>query len=78
MDEVVAYRTVIPFELTAEKVRRVFEKGVDLITFTSPSTIRYLSQVLGENELSTMLRGTRVACIGPVTVEAASEAGLDC
>ena len=76
VDEVVVYRTIIPFELTAEKVRRVFEEGVDLITFTSPSTIRYLSQVLGENELSTMLRGTRVACIGPVTAEAAGEVGL--
>lgn len=75
-DDVVAYRTVIPPELTADKVRHVFEEGVDLVTFTSPSTIHYLSRALGENQLSNMLSGTRVACIGPATVEAAKGAGL--
>lgn len=75
-DEVVAYRTVLPAELTVERVRSVFEEGVDLVTFTSPSTIRYLSRVLGENELSDMLRHTKVACIGPVTAEAAKELGV--
>ena len=75
-DEVVAYRTVIPFELTPEKVGHIFEEGADLITFTSPSTIRYLSRVLGENQLPNKLRGMKVACIGPVTVEAAKEMGL--
>jgi uroporphyrinogen-III synthase len=74
--EVVAYRTIIPVELTAEKVRLVFEEGVDLVTFTSPSTVRYLSRLLGENELPKVLRRTKVACIGPVTAEAAKELGV--
>jgi uroporphyrinogen-III synthase len=74
--EVAAYRTILPVELKAETVRSVFEEGVDLVTFTSPSTIRYLSRVLGENELPEVLRGTRVACIGPVTAEAAKELGV--
>jgi uroporphyrinogen-III synthase len=74
--EVSAYRTILPVELTAETVRSVFEQGVDLVTFTSPSTIRYLSRVLGGNELLGVLRGTKVACIGPVTAEAAEELGV--
>jgi uroporphyrinogen III methyltransferase/synthase len=75
-DEVAAYRTIPPAELTAGRVRSIFEERVDLITFTSPSTIRYLSRVLGENELPDVLRSTKVACIGPVTAEAANELGV--
>jgi uroporphyrinogen-III synthase len=75
-DEVVAYRTVLPGELTAEAVRSVFREAVDLVTFTSPSTVRNLSRVLGENELVDVLRRTKVACIGPVTAEAAKELGV--
>jgi uroporphyrinogen III methyltransferase/synthase len=75
-EEVVAYRTLLPPDLTSERVRSVFREGVDLVTFTSPSTIRNLSQVLGENELKEMLSHTKVACIGPVTAEAAKQLGL--
>lgn len=75
-DEVVAYRTIIPAELTAEKVRLVFEQGVDLVTFTSPSTVRYLARVLAENGLARVLRHSKVACIGPVTAAAAKELGV--
>jgi uroporphyrinogen-III synthase len=76
VDEVVAYRTIVPSDLTAEKVRLTFQEGVDMVTFTSPSTIHYLSRVLGGNQLRNMLRRTRVACIGPVTVDAARSLGV--
>lgn len=77
VDDVVAYRTVIPRELTPERLRTILGEGVDLVTFTSPSTVRNLAQVLGEGELERLLKNVKVACIGPVTVEAAKELGID-
>ena len=76
VDEVIAYRTVIPRELTRERVRSVFAEGVDWITFTSPSTVRNFARILGNGELQTCLVKVKVACIGPVTVEAAKELGI--
>jgi uroporphyrinogen III methyltransferase/synthase len=77
VDDVVAYRTLIPGDLTPETVKAIFEHGVDVVTFTSPSTITNLAQVLGGEELKKLLQRTRVACIGPVTLEAAKGLGID-
>ncbi len=76
VDDVVAYRTIIPRDLTPERLRSIFDEGVDLVTFTSPSTVRNLAQVLGGGELERYLRNVKVACIGPVTVEAVKEMGI--
>jgi uroporphyrinogen-III synthase len=77
VEEVVAYRTVIPRDLTPERLNSIFAGGIDLVTFTSPSTVRNLAQVLGVDKLEQFLRMVKVACIGPVTVEAAKELGID-
>lgn len=77
VDEVVAYRTVIPRDLTRERLNTILSGGVDLVTFTSPSTVRNMAQVLGGRKLRWLLRNVRVACIGPVTVEAARKLGID-
>jgi uroporphyrinogen III methyltransferase/synthase len=76
VDEVVAYRTVIPDELTSVRLRSLLDAGVDLITFTSPSTVRNFVQALGASELQSRLKDVKIACIGPVTVEAAEELGV--
>ncbi len=76
VDEIVAYRTVVPRDLTPERVKSIFAEGIDLITFTSASTVRNLAQVLSDGELVVFLRNVTVACIGPVTVEVAKELGV--
>jgi len=76
VDEVVAYRTVIPADLTPKRLKSVLKEGVDLITFTSPSTVRNFAQALGSKELAHLLETAKIACIGPVTVETATESGL--
>lgn len=76
VDDVVAYRTLIPRDLTPERLKSIFDMGVDLVLFTSPSTVRNLAQVLGDDELERFLRNVKVACIGPVTAEAAKEMGI--
>jgi uroporphyrinogen III methyltransferase/synthase len=76
VDEVIAYRTVIPRDLTPQRLKSVLSEGVDFVTFTSPSTIRSLATVVGDHELQRSLRGVKIACIGPVTADAVTELGL--
>jgi len=77
VDEISVYRTVVPSDLTSESVHALFQSGVNLVTFTSPSTVRSLARVVGTDQLRNLLKGVKVACIGPVTLEAAKELGID-
>jgi len=76
VNEVVAYRTVSaepdPSELNA------LRSGVDVVTFTSPSTVHNFVGIVRKNGLDPLnLPGSPLyACIGPVTKRAAEEAGL--
>ena len=73
VDEVIAYHTVTPAD-TAKKAREIVSKGVDVATFTSSSTVLNLSRAMnGELE---MLSQATIACIGPITADAAREVGL--
>jgi uroporphyrinogen III methyltransferase/synthase len=76
VEEVVSYRTIIPPDLTPERVNSIFMRGIDLVTFTSPSAVHNLAQVLGDDRLGQILSNVKVACIGPVTVQATKELGI--
>ena len=76
VEEVVAYRTVVPADLSADRLKSVLNQGIDVVTFTSPSTVRNLAQIVGANELEVLLKGVKVACIGPVTAEATKKLGI--
>jgi len=77
VDEVVAYRTVIPRELNGARLRMVLESGINMVIFTSPSTVRNFANVLGYVSVRKDLSNARIACIGPVTAEAAKQLGID-
>lgn len=49
--------------------------GVDVITFTSSSTVRYFFALLGA-EARTIVDNALIACIGPITAQTARELGL--
>ncbi|HEY5250122.1 MAG TPA: uroporphyrinogen-III C-methyltransferase [Acidimicrobiales bacterium] len=71
VDEVVAYRTVAagePEGVTAKDLEDAV--GSDVITFTSPSTVDFFLALSGGRTPPV------IACIGPVTAEAARKAGL--
>jgi len=72
VDDVVAYRTV-PVAPPADAVEEL-ERGVDAVTFTSPSTVRGLAAV-GPSWRG-LVEGARIVTIGPTTTAAAHEAGL--
>ncbi|SHJ67015.1 uroporphyrinogen-III C-methyltransferase [Desulfofundulus thermosubterraneus] len=76
VDEVVAYRT-IPAREDTQLVRQMLAEGkIHIITFTSSSTVRSFVELLKEHQLSRLLQGITVACIGPVTAQTARELGL--
>ena len=72
---VTAYRTV-PADLDGEgpDVRGMLRGGrVDVVTFTSGSSVRNFARALGGRQAAELLRHVEVACIGPVTAEAAAK-----
>ena len=74
VDQVVAYRTVVP-EGSQEKALALLADGkVDVVTFASSSTVRNLVMLL-RGDVSLLQRPV-VACIGPVTADTARELGL--
>ena len=76
VEEIVAYRTVIPDDLSFDRVQSILQQHVDVITFTSPSTVQNLAYVTGPKRVGSLLNGVKVACIGPVTAEAARALGV--
>ncbi len=73
VERVAAYRTITPAN-AAQDARQLLAQGVDVVTFTSSSTVRNLLDLLdGDRGL---LEGSLIACIGPVTAGTARELGL--
>jgi uroporphyrinogen III methyltransferase/synthase len=73
VDEVAVYSTITP-EDSSQIAERVLSEGVDVITFTSSSTVTNLVELLdGKLEL---LENTTIACIGPITAKTAEESGM--
>jgi uroporphyrinogen III methyltransferase/synthase len=77
VDVVEAYRTVLPAGGLAPEKRRCLEEGaVDVVTFTSSSTVTNFVTLMGEVELRRLLRGAAIACIGPITADTVRSYGL--
>ncbi len=77
--EVTAYKTVlaeIEREGDPDIYRMLLEKRIDVVTFTSASTVRNFAKVFGAEQAADLLRTTAVASIGPVTAEAAEQFGI--
>jgi hydroxymethylbilane synthase len=77
VEVVEAYQTVLPATSGAEVTQLIREANADFIIFTSPSTVANLAALLETDHLAPYLAKTRVACIGPVTAEAAQLYGLE-
>ncbi|HHW28833.1 MAG TPA: uroporphyrinogen-III synthase, partial [Syntrophomonadaceae bacterium] len=76
VDEVIAYRTVTG-QGNSQLIKQMLEEGeIDLITFTSSSTVQNFLSMLKTSDPVSLLANTRVACIGPITARTAMEMGL--
>lgn len=77
VEEVVAYRTLPGSESGGQEVyRMLLDRRIDVVTFTSASTVRNFVQMLGADQTVDLLRTTAVAVIGPVTAETAQQLGI--
>jgi uroporphyrinogen III methyltransferase/synthase len=76
VDVVAAYRTEAALPAAFDAVReRLRARALDVITFTSPSTVERLVAGLGEDALP-LLSTPCIAAIGPITADAVRALGL--
>ena len=73
VNRLAAYRN-LPVEGVSELAKQAFIDGVDVVTFTSSSTVRNLVEMLNGDRNA--LNASFIACIGPVTAATARELGL--
>ena len=67
------YKTVEP-GYSKSDLYKIFDNGIDICTFTSPSTVENLVKFI-DGDLNLLSKST-IACIGSVTASAAEEFGL--
>lgn len=76
VDVVPAYRTSLPGALDRGRVAALLSGSADCIAFTSSSTVRNLARLFDTQDLSKVLAGVTIACIGDITAGTAAEFGL--
>jgi uroporphyrinogen-III synthase len=74
VDEIALYESVaaVPTPAALAEVA----KGVDVITFTSPSTVRNFLEIVRPEGFTKAGRSALIACIGPTTAAEAEQQGL--
>ncbi|MGE5406045.1 MAG: uroporphyrinogen-III synthase, partial [Candidatus Saccharibacteria bacterium] len=77
VDEIEIYESVIEDNIGAEE-RDLLENGeVDVVTFTSSSTVTNFVQMLGPAINDKLKNKAKIACIGPITAETARQTGFE-
>ncbi len=77
VDVVPVYRTRRPAVATDRLIEQLRTRAIDIISFTSSSTVRNFVELFSSKEEMLRLVGeTTIACIGPITAATAREAGL--
>lgn len=74
VDEIAVYRTIPDTEAMLRVKEMLLANQLDVITFTSSSTVSNLIGVFGSDSIP--LNRVKIACIGPMTAETAIKAGL--
>ena len=77
VDEVTAYCTRAVQDNANLVLKRLREKTIDLITFTSSSTVKNFHALLPHQDLKILMQDVTVACIGPITADTARNLGFD-
>jgi uroporphyrinogen III methyltransferase/synthase len=76
IDEVPAYRTV-QASGNVRLIKERFREGkMDILTFTSASTVTNFTDMMAEDNIQELLEGVTVVCIGPVTASTAHSLGI--
>lgn len=75
VDVVQAYKTVLPQEHQLG-LHKLSQKQIDVITFTSSSTVENFLQLVAGKDPVRILQRVIIACIGPITAQTAIDSGL--
>ncbi|CAM3943624.1 uroporphyrinogen-III synthase [Mesobacillus thioparans] len=76
VEELIIYETYLPDESRDKLVQMLSEERLDILTFTSPSTIDHFMKIVEEHHLRHKLEHCLIACIGPVSKRKAEKWGL--
>ena len=75
--EVVVYKTIVPASFPFGFVTHLQNRTVDLVTFTSSSTVTNFVKLLEENCPEIAQKNLPAACIGPITAQTARDVEFD-
>ena len=76
VDEVTVYRTAAVTDRTDELIEALRTRQVDLVTFTSSSTVANFKALLPEEQFEELMQSVTVASIGPITSDTARDLGF--
>ncbi len=76
VEEAVVYENYLPEESREKLKKMVINKQLDILMFTSPSTVDHFMEVIAENNLEAKIKDCLIGCIGPVTEKKLKSYGL--
>jgi uroporphyrinogen III methyltransferase/synthase len=71
--EIPAYETVKAVEKSDDLIQMLKDKRVDMITFTSSSTVKNFKALLPAKDFAVLVQDVTIASIGPITSDTATE-----
>jgi uroporphyrinogen III methyltransferase / synthase len=77
VDDVTAYCNQAVKDSADIVLKRLKERTIDMITFTSSSTVKNFRALLPSEGLDNLIQGITIACIGPITADTARNLGFD-
>ena len=76
VNEVTSYQTEQASENVDELIKRLEAGSVDIVTFTSSSTVKNFRALLPDDRFESLIEKVTVASIGPITSDTARELGF--
>jgi uroporphyrinogen III methyltransferase/synthase len=76
VDEIPAYQTVLDRDQGEMLVEKLESRKIDIITFTSSSTVTNFKSLLPPDRFDELLKDVTIASIGPITTETAQKNGF--
>jgi len=76
VEAVDTYKTIQPAEKTDDIRKMLKNKEIDMITFTSSSTVTNFVNMFKKEEIFSLIHGVDIACIGPITAKTVEKYNL--
>jgi len=77
IDEISSYFTEAVTDNVQVLISELEQGSIDLVTFTSSSTVRNFYALLPPEKIKALMKGVTIASIGPITSDTAKELGFD-